>query len=99
MENIEKMKVAAPMIAPVRSRLILKNTDRSEATKMPALARSRPFLLCCTGPGLSVIFTHTAPSEMASPVSNKPMYLKNSTGARIEKVMRTPSASAWLKKK
>jgi len=64
--------------------------------KINAEQKSIPFRLCTTGPGASVRLTHMHPNEMVKPTWKKLKYEPNKAGSRMAKVVRKPSAKAWL---
>ena len=70
--NIEKKNVATRISRAIVMSYNLAKPVMMLVTKMNAMQKSIPFLLCTMGPGASVRLTHIAPSDMDKPSSKKP---------------------------
>jgi hypothetical protein len=96
---MENKNEEAKIRMPNESILWFEKPVTSYIIKTKMLQYNIPFLLCTTGPGPSLILTHSAPKERVIPISICPSREKTNVGIAISSVTRTPSARYWLNKK
>src|SRR5678816_4453219 len=96
---MEKLKQRATISAPSMYRLSRAKPVIKATRKIARLQSSMALRLCETGPGESVILTHSAPSDKVSPWAKCPNCESNSDGSNTPSVMRNPSEKYWLNKK
>ena len=88
---IENIKQKTAMSITVANAEPTTKPVSKEAMKMTRLHTSMAFFRCSTGPALSTIVTHTAPSDIVMPIFSWWKYVPIIVGSVRPKVMRRPS--------